>query len=104
MFSHCRSKEGRERGLLTFVCDPEAVYGWPGANAVSNLPGVCGAAAAAGRGSSRLSNIQEMFVPVLSHFGVAQEIHKLFSTSTHDRYDWGKAIFTEIPTMGASAE
>ncbi|XP_012916277.2 uncharacterized protein LOC106006672 isoform X1 [Mustela putorius furo] len=85
MFSHSRSKEGRERGLLTFRCDPEALYGRPGANPVSNLPGVCRAAAAAVGGSSRLSDIREMSVPVLSHFGVAQEICRLFSTSTHDR-------------------
>lgn len=104
MFSHARSKEGRERGLLTFMCDPEAVYGRPGANAVSNLPGVCRAAAAAAAGSSRLSDIREMSVPVLSHFGVAQEIRKVFSTSTRDRYDWGKAIFTEIPAMRGRAE
>lgn len=51
MFSHAGSKEGRELGLLTFVCDWEAVYGWPGANAVSNLPCVCRRAAAAVGGS-----------------------------------------------------
>lgn len=31
-------------------------------------------------GVRELLNIKEMFVPVLSRFGVVREIHKLFST------------------------
>lgn len=43
-------------------------------------------------------------MPILFHFRVVREISNGFPFRKCDYHYWGKAIFSEIPTLGVKAE